>query len=101
MEIRHMAHSNKKTNTQSGTKKSPTPTRSTNALPSTTRQTTPAGSNAIVSVPRSTTASTFEAKMGKNEITRQAIAEAAYYLWLQRGGSEVSNWLDAENKLKK
>jgi Protein of unknown function (DUF2934) len=32
--------------------------------------------------------------------TPQAIAEAAYYLWLQRGGSQVDNWLEAEANLR-
>jgi Protein of unknown function (DUF2934) len=34
------------------------------------------------------------------EVTRQQISEAAYFLWKQRGGSEVSNWLEAERMLK-
>jgi hypothetical protein len=33
-------------------------------------------------------------------VTPQAIAEAAYYLWLERGGNEVVNWLEAEATLK-
>ena len=32
--------------------------------------------------------------------TREAIAEAAYFLWLKRGGSEVLNWLEAEAALR-
>ena len=47
---------------------------------------------------RRTTA--MEAKPTRSEITRQAIAEAAYYLWLRQGGDEVSNWLEAERQLK-
>jgi hypothetical protein len=31
--------------------------------------------------------------------TREAVAEAAYFLWLQRGGSDITNWLDAEAML--
>ena len=42
--------------------------------------------------------STLEGK--PTEITRQQIAEQAYFLWKQRGGSEVSNWLEAERLLK-
>ena len=30
----------------------------------------------------------------------QAVAEAAYFLWLQRGGNEVDNWLEAEATLR-
>ena len=48
-------------------------------------------------VPRS---STVEAKPTRIEISQQAIAEAAYYLWLQRGGDEISNWLEAERQLR-
>lgn len=32
--------------------------------------------------------------------SREAIAEAAYFLWLQRGGDDVNNWLEAEAKLR-
>ena len=32
--------------------------------------------------------------------TAQAIAEAAYFLWLQRGGNETVNWLEAERMLR-
>ena len=35
------------------------------------------------------------------EVSRSQIAEAAYYLWLSRGGSELQNWLDAEKSLAK
>ena len=34
-----------------------------------------------------------------NEVSRQAIAEAAYFLWVQRGGNALTNWLDAEAML--
>lgn len=30
----------------------------------------------------------------------QAIAEAAYFLWLQRGGNDLDNWLEAEATLR-
>jgi hypothetical protein len=33
--------------------------------------------------------------------TREAIAEAAYFLWLKRGGSDTRNWLEAEASLRK
>jgi hypothetical protein len=32
--------------------------------------------------------------------TREAIAEAAYFLWLRRGGDGVANWLEAEALLR-
>jgi hypothetical protein len=35
------------------------------------------------------------------DVPRTQIAEAAYYLWLNRGGSDVQNWLDAEKSLRK
>lgn len=34
------------------------------------------------------------------EITEQAVAEAAYFLWQQRGGDEIGNWLEAEAMLR-
>jgi len=34
------------------------------------------------------------------DVTPQQIAEAAYYLWRQRGGNEMVNWLEAERLLK-
>lgn len=51
---------------------------------------------------RSTRGSTLEAKPMTNHqtITAQAIAEAAYFLWLRRGGNEVVNWLEAEAMLQ-
>lgn len=33
------------------------------------------------------------------EVTRQTIEEAAYFLWLERGGDATSNWVEAERKL--
>ncbi len=36
----------------------------------------------------------------KQEITEADIAEHAYMLWLERGGSEMDNWLEAERQLK-
>ena len=57
---------------------------------------TPAG-------PTSKPMTKVEAKPGVNlsvndgrRPAREAIAEAAYFLWLQRGGSDITNWLDAE-----
>ena len=52
-------------------------------------QTTPAGKRS---------AQVFESK--SVEVTPQQIAEAAYYLWRQRGGNETVNWLEAERMLK-
>lgn len=43
---------------------------------------------------------TMEAKPTPVEISQAAIAEAAYYLWLERGGDHLSNWLEAERRLK-
>lgn len=34
------------------------------------------------------------------QITSQAVSEAAYYLWLRRGGNDVVNWLEAEAMLR-
>jgi hypothetical protein len=48
----------------------------------------------------STTKTTMEAKPTPREITTQQVAEAAYFLWLRRGGNETVNWLEAENLLK-
>ncbi|MCI0629709.1 MAG: DUF2934 domain-containing protein [Phycisphaerales bacterium] len=43
---------------------------------------------------------TVEVKPTLEEITRQNIAEAAYFLWLKRGGDEIANWIEAEAALK-
>lgn len=40
-----------------------------------------------------------ELKPNSGNLSRQAVAEAAYYLWLQRGGNETVNWLEAEAML--
>ena len=40
-----------------------------------------------------------ELKPNQGNISRHAIAEAAYFLWLQRGGNETVNWLEAEAML--
>jgi hypothetical protein len=52
-------------------------------------------------------AAKVEAKPGVNispstggQPTREAIAEAAYFLWLRRGGNELVNWLEAEASLR-
>lgn len=42
-----------------------------------------------------------EVKPAAAEISNQMIAEAAYYLWLQRGGNETVNWLEAESMLRR
>lgn len=46
--------------------------------------------------------SSIETKPQQNqkEVTTQAIAEAAYFLWKKRGGSELVNWLEAEASLR-
>lgn len=38
-----------------------------------------------------------EAKPGP---TSDEIAREAYYIWLERGGSEIENWLEAESRLR-
>ncbi len=40
-----------------------------------------------------------ELKPNQGNISRAAVAEAAYFLWLQRGGNETVNWLEAEAML--
>lgn len=35
------------------------------------------------------------------QVPQQAIAEAAYFLWKQRGGDSVVNWIEAEACLRK
>ena len=32
--------------------------------------------------------------------SQRAVAEAAYFLWQRRGGDQLTNWLEAEAKLK-
>jgi hypothetical protein len=39
-------------------------------------------------------------KSGKSQAPHDKIAEQAYMLWLQRGGSEIDNWLEAERQLR-
>jgi hypothetical protein len=34
------------------------------------------------------------------EISQTAIAQEAYFLWQKRGGDAMTNWLEAEAKLK-
>jgi hypothetical protein len=38
----------------------------------------------------------MESKPAAGQVSRQQVAEAAYFLWLQRGGNDLVNWLDAE-----
>jgi hypothetical protein len=40
-----------------------------------------------------------ELKPNQGNISRDAVAEAAYFLWLERGGNETVNWLEAEAAL--
>jgi hypothetical protein len=39
-------------------------------------------------------------KSRKSPAPHDKIAEHAYMLWLQRGGSEIDNWLEAERQLQ-
>ena len=45
-------------------------------------------------------AAKMELKPHTSQPSPQAIAEAAYFLWLQRGGNPTVNWLEAEAQLK-
>lgn len=36
----------------------------------------------------------------KLQVSQEDIARQAYMLWLERGGSEMENWLEAEKQLK-
>ncbi len=36
----------------------------------------------------------------KTAISHADIAQQAYMLWLERGGSEMENWLEAERQLR-
>jgi hypothetical protein len=49
---------------------------------------------------RTTRSTAYEAKPTRVEVTHQAIAEAAYYLWLREGGDASLNWLKAEQSLR-
>ena len=42
----------------------------------------------------------MELKPHTGQPTPQAVAEAAYFLWLQRGGNPTANWLEAEARLR-
>jgi hypothetical protein len=75
-------------NATTTTRKSPTPT-----LRSTPMR-TPA------TVPPTHRVNGDHSKKSPPIITRQAIAEAAYFLWKSRGGNDVVNWLEAEAALK-
>lgn len=57
---------------------------------------------AAVKSPTASPVKTIEAKPvpSATGVTQQAIAEAAYFLWQQRGGNEVVNWLEAEATLR-
>ena len=45
--------------------------------------------------------SRMEMKPANAETTQQAIAEAAYFLWMRRGGDHMANWLEAEASLRR
>ena len=57
----------------------------------------PSGNAANVSKP----GAKAELKPNQGNISAHAIAEAAYFLWLERGGNETVNWLEAEAALKR
>lgn len=72
-----------------------------------TRTPRPAPGPAVTPPPASTAAprpapppqrqsSAMESKPAAGQVSRQQVAEAAYFLWLQRGGNDLVNWLDAE-----
>ena len=42
---------------------------------------------------------TTKKKTATTAITQEQIAERAYYLYLERGGDELENWLHAEREL--
>jgi hypothetical protein len=39
-------------------------------------------------------------RASKSAITEDEIARHAYKLWLERGGSDLDNWLEAERQLR-
>lgn len=87
-----MAHSKK---TRRGTTRANSPSK-------TRTSTTRAASSAHAHTsPTTTRQATVEAKPMPHVVTTQAIAQAAYFLWLERGGNEIVNWLEAEAMLKK
>lgn len=57
---------------------------------------------AVAPASTATTSRTIEGKPAAIPvvISRPAVAEAAYFLWLQRGGSDTVNWLEAEAQLR-
>jgi hypothetical protein len=66
------------------------------------KQTTiPARATTAKNAPVTTRSSTSTVEAKPAEVSRQAVAEAAYYLWLQRGGNETVNWLEAEAALRR
>ena len=96
---------NKKNNGGRGTTpKTAAPSRVGNSG-SSTRPMTPAPKSSAPAAPhRAPTSSTFSSsstfERKPTEITRQQIAETAYFLWQKNGGNEVANWLEAERILK-
>ena len=55
--------------------------------------------SAVVNAPSVKPGAKAELKPNQGNLSRQAVAEAAYYLWLERGGNETVNWLEAEAML--
>lgn len=65
----------------------------------------PAAKNTVraAAPPTPTTQSVVESKSRprrSSEPTHDEIAARAYELWLERGGNEIVNWLEAENELR-
>jgi len=71
-----------------------------------TPQTTPAQrSPAPTAPPRAEAKTVAAAKPSvalepKGAPSHDHVAEAAYYIWLERGGGELENWLEAESRLR-
>ncbi|MCA9284497.1 MAG: DUF2934 domain-containing protein [Phycisphaerales bacterium] len=59
----------------------------------TKRARTTAASPAVRATPGTTTPSTTDGA------SPEEIAREAYFIWLERGGNEVVNWLEAERRL--
>lgn len=57
------------------------------------------GPKDFASIPKPASASEDE-ESDATEPTHEAIAARAYAIWLERGGNDVVNWLQAENELR-
>ena len=65
---------------------------------STNQKNAPASQSSNSFAPKTTNAQ-FEGKTATAKITQEAIAEAAYFIWKERGGDPTLNWLEAERRL--